>query len=64
MCPVLVLSAGARLQEQIDARIDLAVRMADEKWRLARNAYDRFDVSIRRLDADLRRMEASDSLTP
>ncbi|CAN0217333.1 unnamed protein product, partial [Ectocarpus sp. 12 AP-2014] len=45
------------LEDQINSRIDLVLRMADEKWRLAQHAYDRLDVNIRRLDADLGRME-------
>lgn len=45
------------MQDQINSRIDLVLRMADEKWRLAQHAYDRLDVNIRRLDADLGRME-------
>lgn len=45
------------VQNQINSRIDLVLRMADEKWRLAQHAYDRLDVNIRRLDADLGRME-------
>ena len=44
-------------QDQINSRIDLVLRMSDEKWRLAQHAYDRLDVNIRRLDADLGRME-------
>ena len=45
------------VQDQINSRVDLVMRMADEKWRLAGHAYDRLDVNIRRLDADLGRME-------
>ncbi|CAM9809392.1 unnamed protein product [Scytosiphon promiscuus] len=45
------------LEDQINSRVDLVLRMADEKWRLAQHAYDRLDVNIRRLDADLGRME-------
>lgn len=45
------------MQDQINSRVDLVLRMADEKWRLAQHAYDRLDVNIRRLDADLGRME-------
>ena len=51
---VAVFSSG---QDQINSRVDLLMRMADEKWRLAQHAYDRLDVNIRRLDADLGRME-------
>lgn len=46
-----------KLQDQINSRVDLVMRMGDEKWRLAQHAYDRLDVNIRRLDADLGRME-------
>ncbi len=47
------------VQDQINSRVDLVLRMADEKWRLAQHAYDRLDVNIRRLDADLGRMEVT-----
>ena len=44
-------------QDEINSRIDLVLRMADEKWRLAQHAYDSLDINIRRLDSDLGRME-------
>ncbi|CAM9581874.1 unnamed protein product [Ascophyllum nodosum] len=45
------------LEDEINSRIDLVLRMADEKWRLAQHAYDSLDINIRRLDSDLGRME-------
>lgn len=60
MIHVLCL-ARPREQERIKVCTDLVLRIADEKWRLAQHAYDHLDVNIRRLDADLRRMEVRDT---
>lgn len=64
LCAFFIFSFGVRspTQDQINSRVDLVLRMADEKWRLAQHAYDRLDVNIRRLDADLGRMEVPNAL--
>ncbi|CAM9420688.1 unnamed protein product [Choristocarpus tenellus] len=48
----------AKIQERIEKAMNLCVRLGDEKIRIVQHGYDFLDTHIRRLDEDLKRMEA------